>query len=331
MKKFSDLSRTGQIRRLRTLADAALAEYDIGGYRVDFHSFDTNLLFRVLTANGDRYMLRIATPGWRTHRDLESEAMWLDALARDTTISAPRIVPARSGLQVLKIHVDGSDGDRSVSLMTWVSGRILGRYVNHANLRKMGMLFAELHQHGKEWKPPRGFTKRIFNNYVSRGEPDILLDPDQDDAYTGNQKAQIERLHQRVAAEYAALDPNDLRVIHCDLWHDNVKLHKGELCPFDFEDTVWGYRLHDIAMAMLDLLEDFGIDAYPDLLSAFRRGYESLLEWPEGNMETLQVGRLLWKLNGMARFGRPWLPKVVAKHEPIFNTFESNGTLPFRV
>ena len=40
----------------------------------------------------------------------------------------------------------------------------------------------------------------------------------------------------------------DLRVIHCDLWHENVKLHRGRLRPFDFEDTVWGYRLHDLAM-----------------------------------------------------------------------------------
>lgn len=69
--------------------------------------------------------------------------------------------------------------------------------------------------------------------------------------------------------------------IRCDLWHDNIKLHRGALHPFDFEDTTHGFRAHDIAMAMLDLLEDTDDDTYTTLLAAFRRGYESLLAWPD--------------------------------------------------
>ncbi|TFH05003.1 MAG: hypothetical protein E4H09_02725, partial [Spirochaetales bacterium] len=120
-------------------------------------------------------------------------------------------------------------------------------------------------------------------------------------------------------------DRSDLRVIHCDLWHDNIKLHRGRLLPFDFEDTVWGFRIHDIAMAMLDLLEDTGTHRYRELLPEFRRGYESILPWPDGEMEIFQVGRLLWKVNWFARFQRQWLERFVKSHLPTFREYERTG------
>ena len=109
------------------------------------------------------------------------------------------------------------------------------------------------------------------------------------------------RMHQHVESAYAALDRSDLRVIHCDLWHDNIKLYQDMLHPLDFEDTVWGFRAHDIAMAMLDLLEDTDETRYAVLLAAFRRGYERLMAWPDARIEPFQIGRLLWKINWVAR------------------------------
>jgi hypothetical protein len=78
-------------------------------------------------------------------------------------------------------------------------------------------------------------------------------------------------------------------------------------------------------MAMLDLLEDFGNDRYPALLEAFRRGYETLLEWPIGSLEALQVGRLLWKINYVANHERRYLSGMAERHEPIFDHFEKTG------
>ena len=137
----------------------------------------------------------------------------------------------------------------------------------------------------------------------------------------------LERTHRCVEAAYAAIDRADLRVIHCDLWHDNVKLHRGALYPFDFEDTVWGFRAHDIAMAMLDLLEVTDEVQYPRLLKAFRRGYEALMEWPENPIEPLQVGRLLWKINGVARFEPQGLTGFVQRHVPVLEHWQRTGQI----
>jgi Ser/Thr protein kinase RdoA (MazF antagonist) len=132
-------------------------------------------------------------------------------------------------------------------------------------------------------------------------------------------------MHRHVELAYAAIDRSDLRVIHCDLWHDNIKLHRGVLHPIDFEDTVWGFRAHDIAMAMLDLLEATDEGRYCELLAAFRRGYEADMAWPDDCIEPFQIGRLLWKINWVARHQPQGLMRMVEGHVPLFDHYEQTG------
>jgi len=107
VKPYEELSLAGKLRRLRELAVAALACYKLDCPELAYHGFETNLLYRVATASGERFMLRLATPGWRTLEDLRSEAWWLEALRRDTALSVPRIVRARSGEYVLPMSMPG--------------------------------------------------------------------------------------------------------------------------------------------------------------------------------------------------------------------------------
>ena len=334
MKAYGDLTLVGKLRRLRGLAGAALAQYELAVARVSYFGWHTNLLYRIDTVPGERLMLRLAYPGWRTADDLRSEAIWLGALARDTSIPVPRVMTARAGEAVLPVSLPGVPAVWHATLMSWVPGRLLGSYLTERNLGKMGELFAELHHHGAAWRPPAGFTTRRFEHWLSRGEDNLIVGGGPAGpgggagmALPAQAAALVDRLHERVEAAYAAVDRADLRVIHCDLWHDNIKLHQGALHPLDFEDTVWGFRAHDIAMAMLDLLETIDDDRYPELLGAFRRGYEVHLSWPEERLEPFMVGRLLWKLNWFARRLPQRLPGAVEAHMPVFEHFERTGRL----
>ncbi len=271
-------------------------------------------------------MLRLAYPGWRTFEDLWSEALWLEALGRETDVPAPRIVPARSGEYVLPMGRPDIPKVWNASLMSWVPGRLLGHYLTERNLEKMGELFAELHHHGAAWTPPAGFTTRRFEHWLSRGEENLIVGDGQAvDAARGASRELLERMHRHVELAYAAIDRSDLRVIHCDLWHDNIKLDRGVLHPIDFEDTVWGFRAHDIAMAMLDLLEATDEGRYAELLAAFRRGYEASMAWPDDPIEPFQIGRLLWKINWVARHQPQGLTSMVERHVPVFEQYERTG------
>jgi len=335
MKPYNDLSKAGKLRRLHALAVAALAHYELDTPELVYHAFDTNLLYRVTTRPGERFMLRLAVPGWRTFEDLRSEAMWLRALERDTGVRAPRVMPARSGEHVVPVSMPGVPDVWHAMLMSWVPGRLLGRYLTERNVAKMGALFAEMHAHGASWRPPAGFTTRRFEHWLSRGEQNVIIDGAQpvgaaaEVAGVANlppgARDVLHRIHEHIESAYAAIDRSDLRVIHCDLWHDNIKLHRGVLQPIDFEDTVWGFRAHDIAMAMLDLLEDTDEARYAALLPAFRRGYEAGMAWPEDPIEPFQIGRLLWKINWVALCEPQWLTSMVERHVPVFEHYQRTG------
>ena len=313
MKPFEKLTYLGHLRRLRQLAVSALTHYDLDVERLELVGTETNLIYRVRTAVGEQFALRVAAPGWRTLQDLQSEAMWLEALDRDTDIVVSVVKRTRekgtsadSGQAVVTVSAPGVPQPRHAILMRWLPGGLLGKRLTEVNLYKMGELFAQMHQHGANWQPPEGFTRRKFDKFISRGEPEMLFAEAQMSAYTSHQLTVFQEVRTRVEAEYAQLDPTDLRVIHCDLWHDNIKVHRGQLCPFDFEDTVWGYRLHDMAMALLDLMEETNAEEYARLLAAFKQGYTTHLDWPEGDMTVLQLGRLLWLNNHFATQGRKW-------------------------
>ena len=116
-------------------------------------------------------------------------------------------------------------------------------------------------------------------------------------------------------------------MIHCDLWHDNINVHRGELCPFGFEDTIWGFRLHDIAMAMLDLREAVNEEKYARLLDNFREGYQALLDWPAGNMDALQASRILWRMNYIKRSYPDYYAKQLDFHIALMQRFLDHDKL----
>jgi Ser/Thr protein kinase RdoA (MazF antagonist) len=326
-RPFADLSPAGKQRRVAALAVAALQAYDLRVCSVRVHAFATNLLYRVRSDTGDRFMLRMAFPGWRTLTDLQAEAAWLEALQRDTDIAAPTVVRARGGEAVLPMRAPGVPAVWHATLMTWVDGQLLVHHLDVAHVERLGDLFARLHVHGKAWTPPAGFTDRRFETFLSRGEPDALFGDGAIDELNPDDRSAFLRAHAWVEREYALLDAADLRVIHCDLWHENVKLDRGRLRPFDFEDTIWGYRLHDLAMGMLDLLETVGPERYPDLVAACKSGYEKLLAWPEGDLQVLQIGRLLWQANYVARFDRASFGGMGEAYGRAFRAFEDDGVL----
>jgi Ser/Thr protein kinase RdoA (MazF antagonist) len=272
-------------------------------------------------------ILRLGYPDWRTFEDLKAEALWLSALARDTDIGAPKVIPSKGGELVLPVSSSNVPGTWHATLMSWVEGRSLMHWLTPLNMERIGELFAKLHIHGSQWQPPSNFTQRRFDRYMSRGEPDELFNDQVLSGLSEIQRYTLLNARNRVESEYRSLDSSDMRVIHCDLWHENIKIHKGRLHPFDFEDTVWGYRLHDLAMGMLDLLETVGNDGYPYLLQSVKTGYERLLRWPEGSMEALQMGRMLWVLNWKARFAPGTLAGAVESSCRTFAEFGTSGRL----
>ena len=239
MREYSSLSKRGQLVRLHGLAVSAIKQYDLPITRVALHCFESNPLYRVHTSTGERFILRLAIPGWRAESDLQAEALWLDALGKETNVPVPHVLTATNGNSVLPMGMAGTSDVWYATLMSWQPGRLLNNYLTLKNLQLLGDHFARLHIHGKSWKPPTGFNAKTFEHFLSRDEPNVIFQENQLETYDRHSLKQLHRLHQRVESAYSALNREDLRIIHCDLWHGNLKLYQGTLYPFDFEDTIW--------------------------------------------------------------------------------------------
>ena len=332
MKPFGELGKRGQGQRLKQLALHALQQYELRVSSIQLVGLFTNAIFRLRTTDGRSYAMRICTPHWRTKIDLASEIMWLRALARDSSIHAPQPHPTRDGHFIVEAGAPGVPEIRRCLVMSWLPGSLLGRHLTETNLCKMGLLFADLHEHGADFIPPEGFTQRKMDSIFARGESDVLFSADCQGTFTPRTRDILRQSDERVKAAFSNLYQSSAgpQVIHNDLHHDNITLYHGRLSPFDFEDTIWGYPVQDIAMALQDLMIEVAPDAYEPLRSAFQAGYESKKRWPEsydGQIDTFRAGRMLWVANYVARYERKYLPEFVEWLAQRLEDYLESGSL----
>lgn len=294
-----------------------------------------NAIFRVDTADGRTYALRVSHPTWRTAEDMAMELLWLQAIHRDTGLCVPVPFATRDGTLTGEVTVAGAPEPRRCAVTGWISGVDLAERLSEDNVHKLGVLSARLHEHAAGFRPPTGFSARTMDGVYARGEPDVLFDDDHRDLFTPTSRAVFAEVAERVRAAFAALyaDPRGLRLIHNDLHHENAKVFRGRLCPLDFEDTLWGYPVQDVAMTFFDLLDytDPARADYRALCAAFEHGYASILPWPEaypGQIDAFIAGRQLWRANWVVRFEREHAPGFVARMAPRFEAFLASGSFP---
>ena len=195
----------------------------------------------------------------------------------------------------------------------------------------MGALMARLHQHGAAFQPPVGFTRQRMDRVLARGEEDTLSRDLDDGLFAPRERDILRAAVHRVDAAFGHLygGPSELQVIHNDLHHENIMRYRGRLHPFDFEDTVWGYRVQDIAMALLDLAFAMRHEVYVEYAAAFGDGYARVAPWPEddGLIDAFRVGRLLWRANWVARYQRQHLDSHIAWTVRQFEGYLATGEL----
>jgi len=291
---FSALTHRGQARRLRTLALHALQAYplQIKTVRLIQHSY--NAIFRVDTVDGEKFVIRVNVPNVRTRENILAEMTWLAALGRDTSLGIPVPRANRDGELVTTATAPGIPEPRHCAVFGWVPGNDLAHHISPAAYAQLGRLTAQLHHHAETFVPPPNFSLKKLDVVFPFDHGNFLEDgPVSPELITPERRKVFEEAANRVEGLLNRLyaSPRAPFVLHADLHQWNVRVFRGALYALDFDDSMIGHPVQDVAITF------YYIQTHPEyevLKAAFRAGYETLRPWPVESDEQL-AGLLAWR------------------------------------
>lgn len=244
------------------IAQDALSHYDLPDAQVIFIGQSQNTTFRVETPTGNKFLLRIhagigankddSQDVWQELPVVQSELLWLQALHRDTPISVPQPVRNRSGKLVTKVSNPANHKLLSCTLLRWVEGEHLKAEPTPEQVRLLGKLMAQLHQHAIQWQLPSDFTRP--NHDAAQLQASLLqLQPLRDQGTISTDDYEVLQTATRKIQQFTSgleRNPNTWGVVHADLQDANYVLYKSEIRPIDFGRCGFGFYLYDVALSL---------------------------------------------------------------------------------
>ncbi len=321
MKPFKELTYLGQARRLRRLAQSALAEYGLADAQLKLIShYGENTTFRVNapqaaadTLTNEQYvennfLLRIHQPGRQSAESIASELAWLAALRREAGLVVPEPMPSLEGKLLVQAAAAGVPERRNCSLLRWMRGRFCRQHFRLSHFGAVGRLMARLHNHAAQWEPPPGFVRRhwdwegLFGDNagfdLSASEVWALLPYPYHDPFAAVADQMREVMDQWDKGA------DDFGLIHADLGlgdEANVLFCGGEARAIDFDDCGFGYWVYDLATALCHWQE---AKTWPAIRDAVLQGCAQVRPLPESQlvqfdlfMAARHVSEILWAID----------------------------------
>jgi Ser/Thr protein kinase RdoA (MazF antagonist) len=228
-----------------------------------------NHVLEMTLPSGDRAALRLHRAGYQTPEAIRSELWWCAELAR-AGLPVPAALPALDG-QLLVLLPDG----RHASVIAWMEGEALGEAAKPFTLPMpqvldayyaLGQLMARVHQTTDALTLPDGFTRPRWDLDGLVGDEPLWGRFWEHPVATPDQRATLLRardaLRERLTGE--------IGLIHADLLRENVLVNAGSVSLIDFDDSGFGFRLHDLGTA---LLQTFQHPDQPQIRAALMAGY----------------------------------------------------------
>jgi Ser/Thr protein kinase RdoA (MazF antagonist) len=230
-----------------------------------------NAVYKIIMGT-NTYALRLHRKGYRTDAELRSELQWMHAIS-EGGIKVP--TPVLSTSKAL-LHVVESV---QIDVLTWLSGstmdQALNDQVNRADLfERLGKDMARLHEASDAWAPPDGFVRCSWDRNGLIGDAP-LWDRFWDNSHLSKEdRTMFLAMREKANIELTYLERTlDYGLIHADLVAANVMVDGSTLQMIDFDDGGFGFRLFDLATALLKHLD---APDYPALRAALIKGYTSM-------------------------------------------------------
>lgn len=252
-----------------------------------------NIVFQAQAPDGGKAALRLHRPGYRNDDAIRSELWWSEAL-----VAAGMVVPQAIRTEAGDVLATG--GPRVASLLTWLDGEPLGEGdvplamaepEQEALHEALGRELARLHTASDQMDIPEGFTRDAMDVNALLGEQPswgrFWVNP----SLTAAESALLQEARVKVRAVIEAhAQTADWGLIHGDALRENVLVQGNIVRLIDFDDGVFGFRLHELGVAMSQNWDQPNVDA---LGRALLRGYGVERELPDDADALLEAFTLM--------------------------------------
>ena len=269
MNTFAEMTTAQQVESLSECVAEILLGYKLDQATFESINHDYNSTFKVTTANGTRYALRVNVNSPRTSANLAAEVFWVNSIS---AVKTPKPVPnAAGGLSSQGWH-EASARNLQAVLYTWLEGEELGDEPEHEQLRAAGAAMAKLHVTSTQLTLPPGAALPNLTDFFWGGN-DLLLS--EQSKLDSAERALIAELKAQIDATLIDLGAaSHPQLIHADVHPWNLMWHEGEIAVFDFDDCGIGLPIQDLATSLYYLDTD-------EQERAFIDGYSTVRELPD--------------------------------------------------
>lgn len=280
MHDFYQLSIIEQESHLQSLAKHALRNWGLEAQAISLIKHRENAVFEV-TANQQRYALRIHRHGYHSDAALRSELQWIAALD-DSGFAVPAVVPTLEGQLFVSEQCLPVPELRQVDLFSWIDGEQLGTSENGLGdnvesiehvYRTIGCTAATLHNHAQQWSLPQGFVRHAWDAQGLVGDTPLWGQFWQLPALTPSQLTLITKARTYAADALASYGckAQTYGLIHADFAPENLLVDGTKVRLIDFDDAGFGWHMFELATALYFIQQDENFElAKTALLAGYR-------------------------------------------------------------
>ncbi len=240
-----------------------------------------NAVFRVARLDGGLAGLRLHRPGYHDEHSLRSEMLWMRAL-HEAGLAVPEPIATVDGDLIVRVEIN-EDIVQHADLLNWLPGRPLGETGKPLDFsldeqktlfHRVGATMARLHAVSDGWTLPDNFRRPSWNADGILGEKPVWGRFWDCDVLTEDQRQTLSALRETLSGTLQRLERRgaDYGLIHADLVRENILVNGDVVSFIDFDDAGFGWRMFDLATALLKNRREPQYEALRDALIA---GYRS--------------------------------------------------------
>lgn len=227
-----------------------------------------NHVFEMALPTG-RAALRLHRAGYQAPAAIRSELWWCAELAR-AGLPVPAALPALDGTLLVALP----DG-RHASAIAWIEGEPLGEAAKPFDrpltqvldlYHALGVLLARVHRVTDSLTLPPDFTRPRWDLDGLVGDEPLWGRFWEHPAASPDQRATLIRARDALRERLSG----DIGLIHADVLRENVLVNDRSVSLIDFDDSGFGFRLHDLGTALVQTVQH---PEHPHLRDALMAGY----------------------------------------------------------